>query len=124
MAETFLRNCWYVAAWIGDLGAKPLGRRILNEPVVLWRTAGGKPVAFADRCAHRAAPLSRGECVDGNLRCGYHGLQFNAAGACVNVPGQDRVPPDASVRTYPVVERWNAVWIWMGDPARADAALV
>jgi phenylpropionate dioxygenase-like ring-hydroxylating dioxygenase large terminal subunit len=124
MAETFLRNCWYAAAWINDLGAKPLGRRILNEPVVLWRGAGGNPVAFSDRCAHRAAPLSRGECVDGKLRCGYHGLQFDASGACVQVPGQDRVPPDTSVRTYPVVERWNAVWIWMGEPAQADAGLI
>jgi phenylpropionate dioxygenase-like ring-hydroxylating dioxygenase large terminal subunit len=24
------------------------------------------------------------------------------------------------VRAYPVIERYNVVWIWMGDPARAD----
>jgi len=28
------------------------------------------------------------------------------------------------VRSYPVVEKNRWVWIWMGDPARADAALI
>jgi len=25
---------------------------------------------------------------------------------------------------YPLVERWNWVWIWMGDPALADDKLI
>jgi phenylpropionate dioxygenase-like ring-hydroxylating dioxygenase large terminal subunit len=118
-----LRNAWYAACWSADLGGNPIGRRFLGEPVVLWRS-GGTAVALADRCAHRAAPLSRGECVDGRLRCGYHGLSFDARGACVEVPGQARVPPGAAVRAYPLREKWNVVWIWMGEPARADASLI
>jgi phenylpropionate dioxygenase-like ring-hydroxylating dioxygenase large terminal subunit len=42
----------------------------------------------------------------------------------VRVPGQDRVPPNSSVRAYPVVEKWNVVWIWMGDPTRTDETLI
>ncbi len=57
----FLRNMWYVAAFSADLSpGKCLGRRYLNEPVVLFRTASGQVSALADRCSHRAMPLSEG----------------------------------------------------------------
>jgi vanillate O-demethylase monooxygenase subunit len=54
------------------------------------------------------------------IQCGYHGLTFDRTGACVNSPTQQRIPPGAKVRSYPVVDKWNLVWIWMGDPAAAD----
>jgi vanillate O-demethylase monooxygenase subunit len=38
----------------------------------------------------------------------------------VRVPGQDLIPPGARVKSYPVVERYTWLWIWMGDPALAD----
>ncbi|HUI12863.1 MAG TPA: aromatic ring-hydroxylating dioxygenase subunit alpha, partial [Xanthobacteraceae bacterium] len=43
---------------------------------------------------------------------------------CVRVPGQDHIPHNARVRTYPVVERYRWIWIWMGDPALADPAQI
>jgi phenylpropionate dioxygenase-like ring-hydroxylating dioxygenase large terminal subunit len=118
----FLRNCWYAAAWSRDLAGKPLARTFLNEKVVLYRTARGQPAALEDQCCHRAAPLSRGEISGEHLCCGYHGLQFDTAGNCVLVPGQAQVPPGAAVRSYPVHERWNVVWIWPGAAALADPA--
>jgi vanillate O-demethylase monooxygenase subunit len=33
-------------------------------------------------------------------------------------------PPRLAVRSYPVVEKWSWLWVWMGDKARADPALV
>jgi phenylpropionate dioxygenase-like ring-hydroxylating dioxygenase large terminal subunit len=45
----FLRNYWYVAASDTEIGRKPLGRMILGEPVVLFRTEAGKAVAMEDR---------------------------------------------------------------------------
>jgi phenylpropionate dioxygenase-like ring-hydroxylating dioxygenase large terminal subunit len=30
------------------------------------------------------------------------------------------VPTGAKVRSYPILEKWNIVWIWMGDPAKAE----
>jgi vanillate O-demethylase monooxygenase subunit len=120
----FVRNLWYVAAWSHEIGAKPLGRKILNEPVVLYRGADGTVRGLEDRCCHRAMPLSLGEVNGCNLRCNYHGLEFDATGACVRVPGQDFVPPQARVKSYPVVEQDCLVWIWMGAPERADASRI
>jgi vanillate O-demethylase monooxygenase subunit len=40
------------------------------------------------------------------------------------MPSQDRANPAARVRSYPVAERFRFVWVWPGDPALADPALV
>lgn len=120
----FLKNAWYVAAGVDEVGAQPLGRVFLNQPVVLYRTDTGTAVAFEDRCCHRRAPLSKGRVEGGALRCGYHGLLFDAEGTCIEVPGQARVPRAARLRAYPVYEQHRWVWIWMGDPARADPSLI
>src|SRR5258708_946008 len=119
----FLRNQWYVAAWSHEVARTPLARRIAGEPIVLWRTTGGKAVAFEDRCPHRLAPLSKGQIVGDALQCGYHGVTFDATGACVHVPGQDDVPKGA-VRAYRLEEKWGWIWLWLGEAARADAALL
>ena len=118
----FLKNFWYVAAYDHEIGREPLGRMILGEPVVFFRKEDGAPVAFEDRCAHRHLPLSMGKLVGDTLQCRYHGLRYDVSGACVKVPGQDTIPPAARVKTYPVVERYRWLWIWMGDPALADPA--
>jgi vanillate O-demethylase monooxygenase subunit len=34
------------------------------------------------------------------------------------------IPQTARVKYYPVVERYRWLWIWMGDPAQADAATI
>src|SRR5262245_48560932 len=116
-APMFLRNYWYVAAPDHEIVQKPLARMILAEPIVFFRTEDGTPVALEDRCPHRRLPLSMGKLVgDGVLQCHYHGLRFDHTGKCVRVPGQDMIPSSARVRTYPVVERYHWLWIWMGDP--------
>ncbi len=122
----YAKNAWYVAAWSSDLeAAKPYAMQILGEPLVLYRPEGGAAVvALADRCVHRLAPLSLGRCEGEHLRCMYHGLLFARDGAVVEIPGQDKIPPQARVRSYPVVERASWIWVWMGDPAKADQELI
>jgi phenylpropionate dioxygenase-like ring-hydroxylating dioxygenase large terminal subunit len=120
----FLRNSWYVAAWDREVTRRLLARLLLNEPVVLFRKEDGTPVALEDRCCHRHLPLSKGRLEADRLRCGYHGLLFDSSGKCVEIPGQANIPPQARVRAYPVLEKFHWIWIWMGDPAKADPALI
>lgn len=125
---TYLRHAWTVAAWASELEpGKLLARTLLDEPLVFYRDAAGTPHALADRCPHRFAPLSMGTLCDSgaSVQCPYHGLRFDGSGACVSNPhGDGKIPQAARVRSYPVVERWSALWIWMGDADRADAALI
>ena len=121
----YLRNCWYVIAWDHEVPADGLfARTVLNEPIVVFRTAGGGFAALEDRCCHRHAPLSKGRKEGDHVRCGYHGLKFDAGGRCVDAPRLERIPPQAKVRTYPLAMRNKWIFVWMGDPARAEERLL
>jgi hypothetical protein len=57
-----LFNAWYVAAWDYEATSKAiLSRTIAGRPLAIYRTESGRPVALADACWHRLAPLSMGE---------------------------------------------------------------
>ena len=122
--DPFARNAWYLAAWSEELEDSPVGRTIMNEPIVFFRDANGRPAALEDRCCHRGAPLSQGRVVESGIECGYHGLIFDGYGICVEIPGTNKVPPQTMVRSYPLVERQEFIWIWMGDPGQADENMV
>lgn len=118
---TFLRNCWYLAAWADEILAAPFARTILNEQVLMYRTGDGTAVALSDRCPHRFAPLHMGQVRDDRIECPYHGLQFNSQGTCVYNPQADGATPAAAkLKKYPLMEVYGGLWIWMGEPASAD----
>ena len=124
----WLRNCWYVIAWDHEIPAAGspglFTRTVLNEPILVLRTEAGGLAALEDRCCHRLAPLSKGRREGDCVRCGYHGLKFDPQGRCVEAPGMPVVPDKARVRTYPVVSHNKWVFVWMGEPERADAKLL
>ena len=124
-AGTFLMDCWYMAAWDHELiDGKLVARTILEEPVLLYKGDSGRVVALDNRCCHRGAKLSNGRLEGDDVRCMYHGLKFDPSGKCIQIPGQDNIPKGLGVRSYPVVEKQHIVWIWMGDAAKADPALI
>jgi phenylpropionate dioxygenase-like ring-hydroxylating dioxygenase large terminal subunit len=124
VSGTYLRNAWYVAAWSDDLAdGQLLGRTILKERIVFYRKSNGDVAALQDICPHRFAPLHMGKIIPGDgVRCPYHGLEFDPSGACIRNPhGARNIPARASVRSYPVIERHEAIWIWMGDRPADDS---
>ncbi|MER5388028.1 aromatic ring-hydroxylating dioxygenase subunit alpha [Saccharopolyspora sp. NPDC002686] len=119
------RNAWYVAAWDHEVtGKQPLARTVAGVPLALWRNAEGRAVALADACWHRLAPLSKGKILGDELQCPYHGLRYNSTGRCTGMPAQETINPSAVVPSYPVVERYRYVWVWVGDPDLADPTAV
>lgn len=120
---TYLRNCWYLAAWADQVPDEGLARTLLDEPVFLFRGADGSPRALFDRCPHRFAPFSKGTVANGVVTCIYHGLAFDGSGACVANP-HGPVTRSLATRAYPVVEAHRAWWIWMGDPELADPGTI
>ncbi|MCU1458434.1 MAG: Rieske (2Fe-2S) domain protein [Actinomycetia bacterium] len=113
-----LRRAWHPVAYSSEVGAEPFPVRLLGEYWVLARLP--ELVAFVDRCPHRAAPLSAGAVVDGQLRCGYHGWEFAANGACARVPalGADgRIPSGFALDLpFAVEERFGLVWMALEEP--------
>ncbi|WP_375204967.1 aromatic ring-hydroxylating dioxygenase subunit alpha [Hyphococcus sp.] len=121
----YVRNAWYVASWTQDLEAgKPFAIDILGEPIVIWRNEQGVLTALEDRCVHRLAPLSLGRCEGDKIRCMYHGFLYERDGRIAEIPGQDKVPETARIKSYPVVDRHSWIWVWMGAPELADETLI
>jgi phenylpropionate dioxygenase-like ring-hydroxylating dioxygenase large terminal subunit len=120
----FARNQWYAASWSDQLGRQIVARKILGEEVILFRDDELVAVATGGVCPHRFAPLHLGQIVEGTIECPYHGLRFDSTGRCVFNPDGGHLPRGAKLRVYPVLERWGCVWIWPGDPDRADESLL
>ncbi len=120
----FPLNAWYVAAYDVEVKRELLARKICNQAIVLYRKEDGTAAALRDACWHRLVPLSIGRLEGDNVVCGYHGLKFDDTGRCTHMPSQETINPSASVRSYPVEEKHRFVWVWPGDPALADPALI
>ncbi len=67
-----LENCWYCFAWAGELEQGPVGKTIIEKPVVVYRTEGGELVAMGGACPHRFAPLAQGKVCGDSIACPYH----------------------------------------------------
>lgn len=115
ISPTFPLNRWWVAGFAWELKDKPLARTLLGKSVVLFRTPDGTVAALEDRCCHRDLPLSCGTLDERGIRCGYHGMLYSTQGACLEIPGQVMIPAKARVLSYPLRERDQILWIWVGD---------
>ncbi|MBT3552140.1 MAG: aromatic ring-hydroxylating dioxygenase subunit alpha [Rhodospirillaceae bacterium] len=117
----WIRNAWYIAGWASEVSSDHLlARTFLGEPVIMYRAENGSVAALEDRCCHRHAPLSKGRLEGDAVRCMYHGLKFDPSGQCIEIPGETNVPANYRVRGYPLTEKQNLLWIWMGDTDLAD----
>lgn len=119
-----VKNCWYVAGLSSEFEPEKLtGHEIAGRVMVIWRTKDGEVTALDNRCAHKRFPLSEGKLLsDGTLECAYHGLCYNAKGKCTKVPSQpgQKIPAQAKVNAFPVIEQDGLVWVWPGDPEKKD----
>lgn len=124
--EPYLLNCWYVAAWAGELApGATLKRVLLDRNILLIRNEESDVAAIGNVCPHRFASLSNGRFENGHVECPYHGLRFDMTGQCVlNPHGDGRITGRAHVPSYPLVERHGALWIWPGDAGKADPASI
>lgn len=109
-------NGWQAAGRSEELTDRPLGRCILDTPVVLFRDADGKAVALRDRCPHGLGPLSTGYMSGEVIVCAYHGLRVDKRGHCVDSRIDESARDAARVDCFAVEERDGILWIWMGDP--------
>ncbi len=130
---------WYQVAFPEEIApgeVQPL--RYFGRDLVLWRDDAGAAHLQDAICPHLGAHIGYGGSVKaGNIVCPFHGWEFDAAGACADIPYSDRVNRKARLHTYPLVERNGFVLAWyhpfaappaweipviegVGDPAFSD----
>jgi len=114
---------WYPVAFSRDITDQPLATQLLDQRLVIWRTAAGISVAN-DICLHRGVPLSMGQVENDHLICKYHGFHYSADGQCTLIPADPSasIPSKLCLKTYPVKEAYGLVWTTLtGDPEDPDA---
>jgi vanillate O-demethylase monooxygenase subunit len=119
-----LAGVWHPVASAAGLGAEaPLAVRLLDQPIVLYRSAGGVTAA-ADTCAHRGAPLSLGKVCAGTLACPYHVYKYDETGRCVQIPAHPSgpIPSRLTLRCFAACERHGLIWVCLD--ADASPALI
>ncbi len=114
-----LFRCWHPVAYGNEVAPDaPFGTTLLNEAIVVWRTADGVPHAMQDLCIHRGTALSLGRIEDDCVVCPYHAWRYDAEGMCVRIPqkADASIPTKARVPAYRVVERYSLIWVALEDP--------
>ena len=115
---------WYPVAVAASVPKeKTFAARFAGERIALYRGASGVVYALEDRCAHRQVPLSMGVVEGDALRCCYHAWAYRGNGRIWQIPylPKGSARPPRGVRAYPVREAYGLVFIFPGDPAKADA---
>jgi phenylpropionate dioxygenase-like ring-hydroxylating dioxygenase large terminal subunit len=117
--ERGLRNYWYPILLAEDVTpGNPAAFNCLGESLVVWRDAEGRPGVLFDRCPHRAAKLSAGRVLEGQLQCAFHGLRFDKTGQCTLIPWEPEESPsrkEIHVQSYPAKELAGYIWAYLGD---------
>jgi phenylpropionate dioxygenase-like ring-hydroxylating dioxygenase large terminal subunit len=113
-----LKNFWYALEFGAKVQKAPVPVQALGQRLVLFRGPTGTVAALSDLCIHRGGSLAGGWVEDGCVRCPYHGWKYGESGACVEIPANKKgapIPQKARVDSYPVIERYGFVWVFLGD---------
>jgi phenylpropionate dioxygenase-like ring-hydroxylating dioxygenase large terminal subunit len=135
-AATVFAPSWQFVCHVADLPATGTAVRFdcAGRSAVVLRTRSGELQAYRNACRHRGARLVEGDphtglafCVDGHLRCPYHGWTYDEAGSLVSIPaGQqfDATFDPAAHSLLPVhVEQWRGlVFVAFARPRHGLAA--
>ena len=120
MKREWLKGFWYVVGEPAEVTVEtqPVRKKLLGMDIALFLDKDGKIRALHDMCAHMGAKLSLGKVVDGNLVCPYHHFAYGGDGECAVVPAftdQSKISPALLVDSYPVVEKYGMLWVYLGD---------
>jgi 5,5'-dehydrodivanillate O-demethylase len=112
-----LRQFWQPVALAESVSAKgAIPLLIMGEELALYRGESGALHLVGGRCAHRRTLLHSGWVVGEEIRCIYHGWQFNGQGACVHRPAEANTGmPRTKIPAYPVREYMGLVFAYMGE---------
>ena len=122
--NTGILNYWYPVLPGWSVNGTPKGITRLSQKIVIWRDSDGKVHALEDRCPHRGARLSLGWNLGDKIACWYHGVQIGSDGKVVDVPAEEGCPMagEAHIKSYPVVESNDAIFLWFGDELNTEPA--
>ena len=105
---------WVQLAWSKELRRGQVRSvAAFGQRLVLFRGADGAARVLDAYCPHLGADLGVGGTVVGNnLRCPFHGWQFDGKGVCTAIPHAKKIPPKARLGSWPVRETGGIILAW------------
>ncbi len=119
----FIKNQWYAIEFGASVSTEPTKVPVHGHDLVLYRTSDGSVHAQSDICVHRGGSLAGGKVTGDCIECPYHGWRYDTSGRCVRIPASGEgsaIPAKARIDTYPSVERYGFVWVFLGDAGEDD----
>jgi 3-ketosteroid 9alpha-monooxygenase subunit A len=84
--------------------------------LVAYRGADSGEVHVLDAyCPHMGANLAGGQVLGDSVICPFHAWSWGADGFCNDIPYADKIPKKARIRSWPVMEENELVYVW-NDP--------
>jgi 3-ketosteroid 9alpha-monooxygenase subunit A len=105
---------WFQVAWSAEVGVGDVHRmRYFDHDLVAWRGESGSVTVMDAYCQHLGAHLGYGGTViEDRIQCPFHGWEWNAAGRNVCIPYEEHPNRGRKIKTFPTVERNEAIYIW------------
>lgn len=123
-----IKNQWYLACFLHELEKTNLLKKtIVKQDFIIFKNTKNNISILEDRCCHRNVHLSLGKVCNENIKCGYHGWEFNTEGKCVHIPiieNNENIPQKAQVKKYPHKIKHQAVWVYIGENNKIDNASI
>ena len=112
---------WFQVAWSEEIAVGAVHRMTyFGRDMVAWRARSGRLTVMDAYCEHLGAHLGYGGHVEGEaIQCPFHGWRWDHEGRNVSIPYEPRPNRGRRMRTYPVTERNDAVYIWHDVHGRA-----
>jgi 3-ketosteroid 9alpha-monooxygenase subunit A len=112
---------WFQFGWsstVPEKGVVPL--RYFGQDLVGWRDREGTVHVLDAYCQHLGANLAHGGCVvQSGLQCPFHGWVWDGDGRNVSIPYEERPNRARRIRSWPVIERDDVLYLWHDVEGRA-----
>lgn len=105
---------WFQVAWSADLAiGDVVSLHYFGSELVAFRGKGGQAHILDAHCQHLGANLAVGGCVvDDGIQCPFHGWVWNGRGRNVRIPYESKPNRARKIRSWPVCERNESVYVW------------
>jgi 3-ketosteroid 9alpha-monooxygenase subunit A len=112
---------WFQVAWSDEVAVGEVRTmKYFDREMVAWRAESGRVTVMDAYCEHLGAHLGYGGTVRGEiLQCPFHGWQWSQQGRNVCIPYEDRPNRGRRIKTYPVTECNESIYIWHDIDGRA-----
>jgi phenylpropionate dioxygenase-like ring-hydroxylating dioxygenase large terminal subunit len=107
-------NGWFRVAYSNELApGEVVSLSYFGRELVVYRDEAGQAHVMDAHCPHLGAHLGVGGRVEGDsIRCPFHAWKFGPDGRCNEIPYARRIPPNAAVKSWPVMEENGIVFTW------------